>query len=181
LVRFLRSHKHATLPVRRCGGKSVPSLRLATPTLGGELSAAWTFAGGRPKQFEIAFAFGAAEVRDDLGRYMVERGIAHKRRMLRKVRQLFDRLGKPLEEVLDERDMDLFVDSFFDTAGRPRKAAAQWLSDVMNRIALARRKDLHLNPAVRSGVPSTTTNLARYRANRYALRCKPTGGPSNDH
>jgi hypothetical protein len=43
----------------------------------------------------------AAEVRDDLGRYMVERGVAHRHRMLRKVRQLFDRFGKPLEEVFE--------------------------------------------------------------------------------
>ena len=63
----------------------------------------WALADGRPKQFEIVFAFGAAEVRDDLARYMVDRGIAHKHRMLRKVRQMFDRFGKPLEEVFDER------------------------------------------------------------------------------
>jgi hypothetical protein len=127
--------------------KSVPSLRLATQTLGGELPAAWTFAGGRPKQFEIAFAFGAAEVGDDLGRYMVERGIAHKHRMPRKVRQLFDRLGKPLEEVFDERDMNLFVDSFFDTAGRitPQRAAAQWLSDVMDAAGPYRNGHVYQN------------------------------------
>lgn len=127
--------------------KSVPSLRLATQTLGGELPAPWTFAGGRPTQFEIAFAFGAAEVRDDLGRYMVERGIAHKHRMLRKVRQLFDRFGKPLEEVFDERDMDLFVDSFFDTPGRitPQKAAAQWLSDIANAAEPCRNGHVYQN------------------------------------
>lgn len=32
---------------------------------------------------------------------MTDRGIAHKHRMLRKVRQLYDRFGKPIEEVFD--------------------------------------------------------------------------------
>jgi hypothetical protein len=31
-----------------------------TEFVGGELPAAWTHADGRPKQFEISFAFGAA-------------------------------------------------------------------------------------------------------------------------
>jgi hypothetical protein len=81
-----------------------------TDFVGGELPAAWTLADGRPKQFEIAFAFGAAEVQDDLARYMVDRGIAHKHRMLRKVRKLFDRFGKPLEEVFDERGQRVLLE-----------------------------------------------------------------------
>jgi hypothetical protein len=76
----------------------------------GDMPADWVLANGRPKQFEINFGFGVAAVRDDLGRYMVEREIAHRHRMLRKVRQLFDRFGKPLEEVFDERGERIFLE-----------------------------------------------------------------------
>jgi hypothetical protein len=74
----------------------------------------WRLADGRPKQFEIVFKFGAAEVDDALARYMVTRGIAHKHRnwlgSIKKLfgadaPQLFDAGGKPIEA--------------FDRDGRP--------------------------------------------------------------
>ncbi len=47
---------------------------------------------------------------EDLGRYLIERGIAQRSRMLRKVRQLFDRFGKPLTEVFDEHGVPVTMD-----------------------------------------------------------------------
>jgi hypothetical protein len=81
-----------------------------TDFVGGEIPAAWTYADGRPKQFEIDFAHGVAEVNDELGRYMVDRGIAKRHRMLRKVRQLFDRTGRPIEEVFDNVGNRIFLE-----------------------------------------------------------------------
>jgi hypothetical protein len=81
-----------------------------TKFVSGEMPKDWTNADGSAKQIEIMFAFGAAEVADADGKYMVDRGIAHKHRMLRKVRQLFDRFGKPIEEVFDERGARIFLE-----------------------------------------------------------------------
>jgi hypothetical protein len=80
-----------------------------TDFVSGAIPDSWKHADGRPKQIEIVFAFGAADVSDENGRYMVARGIAHSNRMLRKVRQLFDRFGKPLEEVFDETGKRIFL------------------------------------------------------------------------
>jgi hypothetical protein len=66
-------------------------------------------ADGSARQFEIVFSYGKAEVRDDLARYMVARGIAHKTRLLRKVQKLFDRFGQPLDEVFDERGQRILI------------------------------------------------------------------------
>ena len=70
----------------------------------------WKHADGRPKQFEIVFKYGAAEVPDALGKYMVAPrnggpGIAHKhrdwlgaaKRLLGLPAQLVDARGKPIE------------------------------------------------------------------------------------
>lgn len=62
----------------------------------------WTFADGRPKQFEVIFAYGVATVADEIGKYMVARGIAHRTRLFRAVQKLFTREGNPIEEVYDE-------------------------------------------------------------------------------
>lgn len=70
----------------------------------------WLTHAGDPKQIEIVFVFGAATVSDELGRYMVARGIAHKHRMLRKIRMFFDKLGKPIEELFDENGARVFYD-----------------------------------------------------------------------
>ena len=78
--------------------------------VGNHVPAEWKLADGRPKQFEIVFSYGVAEVPDDLGRYMVKREIAHRRnRVLRKVRQFFDRSGKPLD-VFDANGNRVFVE-----------------------------------------------------------------------
>lgn len=69
----------------------------------------WALADGRPKQIEVAFEFGAAKVSDELGRYMVARGIAHRTRLLRKVRQLFNREGQPIE-AFDEHGQPFTLD-----------------------------------------------------------------------
>jgi hypothetical protein len=81
-----------------------------TKFVSGEMPKDWTNADGSPKQIEIVFSFGAAEVSDSDGRYMVDRGIAHKHRMLRKVRQLFDQFGKPIEAVFDNVGNRIFLE-----------------------------------------------------------------------
>lgn len=67
----------------------------------GESPKEWTNADGSAKQISIDFSFGVVEVPDSLGRYMVARGIAHKSRLLRRISQLFDRNGDPINEVFD--------------------------------------------------------------------------------
>lgn len=61
----------------------------------------WKNQDGTAKQIEINFAYGAAEVPDELGNYMIARGIAHKSRLLRRISKLFDRNGQPIEAVFD--------------------------------------------------------------------------------
>jgi hypothetical protein len=61
---------------------------------GGDVLDDWKLADGSAKQFEIVFDHGVAEVDDCLGNYMIARGIAQKSRLVRKVRQLFDNLGR---------------------------------------------------------------------------------------
>jgi hypothetical protein len=78
----------------------------------------WRLADGRPKQFEIVFKFGAAEVDDALGRYMVARGIAHKHRdwlgSIKKLigvqaPKLYDASGRPIE-AFDEGGRPIVID-----------------------------------------------------------------------
>ena len=68
-----------------------------------EMCEGWKLPDGTAKQFPIDFAFGAAEVDDSLGRYMVARGIAHKTRLLRALRRLFTQDGTEIESVYDDR------------------------------------------------------------------------------
>lgn len=70
----------------------------------------WALADGRPKQIEVHFKFGAADVPDELGKYMVAREIAHRTRLLRKVRQLFNAKGEPLGEVFDAHGIPVVLD-----------------------------------------------------------------------
>lgn len=83
----------------------------------GEAPQSWKNADGSAKQIEVNFSFGSAEVPDELGRYMVARGIAHKSRLLRKISQLFDRDGQPISEVFDANGMRIDLDA-------PSQAAA---------------------------------------------------------
>jgi hypothetical protein len=69
----------------------------------GEVPTTWKHPDGQAKQIEIVFAQGAAEVDDQLAVYLIKRGIAHRSRMLRKVKQFFDRNGRAIDEVFDER------------------------------------------------------------------------------
>lgn len=71
----------------------------------------WKLADGNAKQIEVKFAFGVAEVSDPIGRYMIARGLAHRSRMLRKVFQLFDRAGEPIEEVFDSAGQRVMLDT----------------------------------------------------------------------
>jgi hypothetical protein len=57
----------------------------------------WRHADGSPKQFELSFSYGAAEVDDALGKYMVARGIAHKGRLARRLQLLFTADGRPVD------------------------------------------------------------------------------------
>jgi hypothetical protein len=59
-------------------------------------------AAGDAIQYQIDFAFGAAEVESGLGAYMVARGIAHKSRLTRVVQQFFDAAGKAIGAVFDQ-------------------------------------------------------------------------------
>lgn len=63
----------------------------------------WKTPEGNPKQIEVVFQYGAAEVPDALGKYIVSRGIAQKTRLVRQVRQLFDAAGRVIHGgVFDE-------------------------------------------------------------------------------
>jgi hypothetical protein len=77
-----------------------------------DFPAAWTNRDGAPVRFEVDFKFGAAEVPDELGKYMVARGIAHSSRAARKIRQLFDRAGNAITELFDSegRRVDVRAD-----------------------------------------------------------------------
>ncbi|MDR3473347.1 MAG: hypothetical protein P4M09_16935 [Devosia sp.] len=44
----------------------------------GEVPVDWVTADNEPVQFRIEFAYGAAEVDDRLGKYLIERGICRK-------------------------------------------------------------------------------------------------------
>jgi hypothetical protein len=71
----------------------------------------WSHADGDAKQFQITFVFGVADVDDQIGKYMVARGIAKSNRMLRRVKQLFDRHGHPIEEVFDSEGKRILFDT----------------------------------------------------------------------
>jgi hypothetical protein len=66
-----------------------------------DMPAAWVDRNGAPVRFEVDFKFGAAEVSDELGKYMVARGVAHKSRAMRKIKQLFDAAGNAVNELWD--------------------------------------------------------------------------------
>jgi hypothetical protein len=76
-----------------------------------ECPKSWMQADGTPINFEINFAYGVADVDDEIGHYMVKRGIAHGSRMLRKIYQLFNRNGEPIEEVFDRDRNRIFLDA----------------------------------------------------------------------
>ena len=78
--------------------------------VGDHVPADWKLADGRPKEFPIVFAYGCAEVPDALGRYMVDREIAHRNRVVRRVRQFFDRYGKLIDDVFDEHGNRIFLE-----------------------------------------------------------------------
>jgi hypothetical protein len=78
---------------------------------GDEILKDWTLADGTPKQIEVLFSFGYADVPDELGRYMTKRGIAHRTRILRVIRKkLFDRHGKEIDEVFDAAGQPIMLD-----------------------------------------------------------------------
>lgn len=68
----------------------------------GEVPREWQHPDGSAKQIEVVFEFGAAEVSDQLGAYMVKRDLVKRTRLMRRVARFFDRFGKPLDEVFDE-------------------------------------------------------------------------------
>src|SRR5436309_2722165 len=68
----------------------------------GEVPVSWLHPDGSAKQIEVAFAFGAADVDDQLGVYMVKRGIAQRTRLVRAMRQFFTKGGQPVDELFDE-------------------------------------------------------------------------------
>lgn len=61
------------------------------------MPADWKLPDGTAKQMEITFVYGVAEVSDEVGRYMIARGLAHKSRLLRRISQLFDARGEPID------------------------------------------------------------------------------------
>jgi hypothetical protein len=76
-----------------------------------EMPKAWFERDGNPKRFEVNFAFGAAELPDDLARYALDRGLVHKTRALRKVRQLFDAAGNAVTELFDSEGRSVAVNA----------------------------------------------------------------------
>ena len=71
--------------------------------------AEWKLADGSPRQMQVDFAFGAAEVDSKLANYMVLRGIAHRSRMMRRVGQLFDAAGNLVTELFDAKGRSVAV------------------------------------------------------------------------
>jgi hypothetical protein len=71
----------------------------------------WFLPNGDAKQFQVDFKFGMAEVDSEIGRYMLSRDIAKSNRMLRRVKQLFDRHGLPIEEVFDADGKRILFDT----------------------------------------------------------------------
>jgi hypothetical protein len=70
----------------------------------------WTQADGSPKQIEIVFKYGVAEVDDAIGRYMVATGLAHRASILRVIRQkLFNRNGEPIDEIFDSEGRPIIL------------------------------------------------------------------------
>lgn len=65
----------------------------------------WKLADGKPRQFEIIFKNGVAEVEDPLGKYMVARGIASSGRLVRVLRQLFTQDGKPVNVSVEDGEL----------------------------------------------------------------------------
>lgn len=67
----------------------------------------WRLADGQPRQFEIIFKNGVAEVETSLGKYMVARGIAAPSRLVRVLRQLFTQDGKPVDVSVEDGELVL--------------------------------------------------------------------------
>jgi hypothetical protein len=76
----------------------------------GEVPASWLHPDGSPKQIEIVFSYGVATVEEQLGVYMIKRGIAQRTRLIRAVRQFFDRAGRPIDELFDDKGVPLVLD-----------------------------------------------------------------------
>jgi hypothetical protein len=53
---------------------------MATPAadIQGEVPASWVDTLNRPKEFQLQFVHGRAEVDDELGKYLIKKGYAHK-------------------------------------------------------------------------------------------------------
>lgn len=75
----------------------------------GEVPKAWMETDGRAKQIEINFVHGSAEVEDQLAVYLIRRGLAHRTRLVRAVKQFFNRHGQPVEELFDERGVAIVL------------------------------------------------------------------------
>lgn len=73
-------------------------------------SKGWFNAKGDAIQYQIDFVFGSADVETSIGKYMVDRGIAHKNRILRRVQQLFDSTGKAIGDVFDKYGHRVLLD-----------------------------------------------------------------------
>lgn len=71
----------------------------------------WRNAKSDPVQFHINFVYGAADVESSLAKYMVDRGIAHKNRILRRVQKLFDAAGKAIGDVFDQHGQRVLLDA----------------------------------------------------------------------
>lgn len=99
-----RAEKSATYPMHLSPASDVGIVQ-------GEVPSDWKNPDGSAKQITIDFVYGAADVPHELGKYMVERGLANKSRLLRKVSQLFDRHGTPIDEVFDKDGQRVNLDT----------------------------------------------------------------------
>jgi hypothetical protein len=69
----------------------------------------WWQPDGAAKQYMIDFAFGAADVPDPIGNYLVLIGLAHRTRLVRRIRQLFDAAGNAVTELFDDKGRSVAV------------------------------------------------------------------------
>jgi hypothetical protein len=75
----------------------------------GEVPKAWLQPDGSAKQIEINFVHGSAQVDDQLAVYLIKRGLAHRTRLVRAVKQFFTRGGQPIDELFDEHGRPLVL------------------------------------------------------------------------
>lgn len=73
----------------------------------------WFNAKGDAIQYQVDFVYGVAEVETSLGRYMVDRGLAHKSRIIRRVSQLFDAAGNAIGAVFDRHGQRVLLEGDF--------------------------------------------------------------------